>query len=379
MIPRLEAAAPPIVQTDRLVWISSRPADRRGVQAGRRRTLRWDSLASEMFRSDLEQHTLGTPPCDSIVGVAVLKPCCVYDHTMILNTVCRKVWRYWDRVCGADGPVVQYVFEVVDVYEFTQPQPWTVVQRFSKCFGLCFHIVEHRGYQRLVAHCRADLVLREQQPVLAVRLPRALSKLVVAGKVPMLVLPDSEHMRLGFNRALLGYWRRADFSRCEMLDIAQREPFVVSMTGELANSLRLTLQQFRAPLELRLDQRRRFIRDLSTWIHRLEDHEGLLNRDMFARAGTQERMRHLIRCLVLAESLISDGLLRQVLGRVCQTLFPQEASQVLIESLREAHIFDKSELSRFQIVFGTSVPKSTGTYRSYLTNILCHFSNYSNR
>lgn len=196
-----------------MVWVSSRPVDNHAVRQNCKVSLGLESKASDWFRSSVAEHDLGVAPYDSIVGVAVLKPWAVYDHTLVMSALSRKCWRYWDRVCCAIDGVSHYVFEVVDVYEFDHPQPWTVVQTSCRCHAFCFHILEHKRYQRLVPYARADLMLREPEPVLAVRLPRTLAKLAVSGKVQSLVLPDCQTMSLGFNRALLGYccdWEATD-------------------------------------------------------------------------------------------------------------------------------------------------------------------------
>lgn len=97
---------------------------------------------------------------------------------------------------------------------------------------------------------------------------------------------------------------KRDFLGHELRDVPTREPFDLLVTGDLANSLRAVLQHLNYPNGLRLEQRRRAIRDVSMWTRRLENFTGSLNVDLFAKAGTMERMRHLIRCLVVAEALV---------------------------------------------------------------------------
>ena len=336
---------------ERLVWVSSRPRDRRGQLHGRRVGMCWDFAATKAFHADLDDGVLDATPFDSILGSVVLRPRARYDHTLLMSRLDRKVLKYWKGVCSGDEQGHCFVLDVVHSHEFAAAQPWTAMRYSNRCNPVCFHILEQRNFERLLPHLRNDLRGIEHEPVLAVRLPRAIAKLLVSGMLSSLVLPDFQLMKFGFDRALVGYWKLRDFPPHAFHVGGPGGHFDLAMTQDLADSLRLALHHIDNPPQglLQHANRDRLRRELPVWTNRLENFTSSTNSDMFARAGTQDRMRHLIRCLFLAEDLVADGSLKAVLTQAVCILLNPEAAAELIASVAQAHIPDKSELSRARL------------------------------
>ena len=167
----------------------------------------WDFAATKAFHADLDDGVLDATPFDSILGSVVLRPRARYDHTLLMSRLDRKVLKYWNGVRSGDEQGHCFVLDVVHSHEFAAAQPWTAMRYSNRCNPVCFHILEQRKFERLLPHLRNDLRGIEHEPVLAVRLPRAIAKLLVSGMLSSLVLPNFQLMKFGFDRALGGYWK----------------------------------------------------------------------------------------------------------------------------------------------------------------------------
>ena len=318
------------------VWIAtSKDARLSAKQAvsgtGQKRCTRfWNRDSMQLTHKVFEEHCVAFPEqAHHIVGIALLQPLQIYDHTIRLGSHQRQQFHFWQARKGngnafADPAASDVDYKVIlakSVQRLQDDEPVVFVKH--RRLSSFFTEMEAPYSRQLFVHSLPRLPWARQAPRLVLILPMAFAQLVISGVWQHIILPNNPLIQTFGWQHFRKVWPRGELSFKPAKFRITSNQFQLTMARELADDLRDAFHAIEPHPEA-----------LGHWISMLESTSMGLRGDLHVHKGVM-RCKLLVDSLLLADGLRSDGDLRVTLKRALQVLFPDSAARTWLAELED--------------------------------------------